>query len=243
MNGWNYVEGNPVNRVDPSGQSFRFPCFYGIDPETGKCRTLLPPAFGGMTTSPSLTKEEAAAKAIIVLLGYCYYLVSEQLVDNWPSGITVSETETQTDSEQDEKRECCPARPEDDNDDENIIRVRHYSQEAIREIKNTMAIKSGRAGPWIWIEYPVTTSYEEEDIKNVTRSFFRPIDPIKGGFVEFNVDLKKWQVDQDPNLPGVRNAKRISLVTLQGEIHYPTGYSLSQPKVNPEFFDSQGNRF
>ena len=105
---------------------------------------------------------------------------------------------------------------------------------------NDMVIKPGRSGPAVWVEFPITTSYDKTDIETVTKSFFRPLND-KGGFVEFNVDLDKWELQQDPNLPDVRNAKMIWLITKQGEIHID-GFPLSEPGVEPEFFDYEGNK-
>ena len=89
-----------------------------------------------------------------------------------------------------------------------FVRVRHYDQQ-IDLIRSTMIIKS-ESGLAIWAEYPITTPYEEQAIQITTESFMRPLNG-RGGFVEFNVDLNKWRMEPDPNLPWLSNAKIIWL--------------------------------
>ena len=64
-----------------------------------------------------------------------------------------------------------------------------------------------------------------------------------GGFVDFNVDLKKWIVGPDPNLSWVTNAMVINPITIDGSI-YMRGTSmyfpLDAPNVKPVFYDWKG---
>ena len=121
-----------------------------------------------------------------------------------------------------------------------VVRVRHYS-DAIQAIRNTMILKSQMRFTFnVWVEYPITTGYEEEEIRETVKSFFiYPIEGV-GGFVEFNVDLNKWILKQDPNLPLVYNAKAISLIDMGAE-YMLNGFPLNQLGVDPKFFDWRGN--
>jgi RHS repeat-associated protein len=120
-----------------------------------------------------------------------------------------------------------------------FVRVRHYSQN-IMGIMASMAIKVGPSGPYTWVEYPITTSYDEDDIQNTTKEFMRPLNG-RGGFVEFSVDLNRWTILPDNNLPYVSNAKMIPLYTHDGVVYVDKGFPLSEPGTNPRFFDWQGN--
>jgi hypothetical protein len=86
----------------------------------------------------------------------------------------------------------------------------------------------------IWVEEPISTPYDKAAIKRRTQTFF-----ITGvdGFVEFNVDLNKWAMAQDPNIDYDPNSKIIIL-------HPPyniSGFPLTDPNVNPVFFDEEGS--
>jgi RHS repeat-associated protein len=119
-----------------------------------------------------------------------------------------------------------------------MARVRHYSYN-INSIRSEMLIRS-TYGLLIWVEYPITTSYEASAIRETVRLFGRDYGRISG-FVEFNVDLGKWILKDDENLPGVYNAKVIPLITLDGNYSYVgIGFPLNEPEVNPKFFDETG---
>jgi hypothetical protein len=117
----------------------------------------------------------------------------------------------------------------------NFVRVRHYSRR-IDAIKADMLIKVNmNMGPFIWVEYPIVTPNNEQAIQRRASRFF-----IAGGvdgFVEFNVDLNKWSMEQDPNIPYDPTAKIIKL-----GISYATiGFPLTEPGVSPMFFDAKGD--
>jgi hypothetical protein len=118
---------------------------------------------------------------------------------------------------------------------QNIVRVRHYSRR-IDAVRADILIKVNPGmSPFVWVEYPIMTPNDEQAIKNRARSFF-----IAGGvdgFVEFNVDLNKWSMEQDPNIPYDPTAKIIRL----GIFHAIIGFPLTDPGVNPTFFDAKGN--
>jgi RHS repeat-associated protein len=132
-----------------------------------------------------------------------------------------------------------PQFPQPDDYDK-IIRVRHYSR-SIDLIMGSMVIRSADELA-IWVEYPITTPYEENAIQLTSASFLRPLDG-KGGFVEFDVDLNKWRMEQDPNLSHVGNSKIIWLWGPDiGTTYLSIGYPLYEPNVNPEFYDWKGNQ-
>jgi RHS repeat-associated protein len=117
----------------------------------------------------------------------------------------------------------------------NFVRVRHYSRR-IDAIRADMLIKvNTNMGPFVWVEYPIVTPNDEQAIQRRASRFF-----IAGGvdgFVEFNVDLNKWSMEQDPNIPYDSTAKIIKL-----GISYATiGFPLTEPGVSPMFFDAKGN--
>lgn len=118
------------------------------------------------------------------------------------------------------------------------VRVRHYSQQ-IDYVRSIMLIKA-RDGLAIWVEYPITTPYEEQAIQKTTSSFMIPLNG-RGGFVEFYVDLNKWHMEPDPNLPGVKGATIIWLGGPGNMTYIGVGFPLGEPDVDPEFFDWQGN--
>jgi hypothetical protein len=119
----------------------------------------------------------------------------------------------------------------------NFVRVRHYSS-SINSIKSQMTIKS-TYGYSIWAEYPISTSYKEADIRNTVIRFGRNPDTING-FVEFDVDLQKWRLEADPNLPPGSNAVMIPLVTLDGNMSYlGNGFPLFD--ASPAFYDNKGS--
>ena len=94
----------------------------------------------------------------------------------------------------------------------------------------------------IWVEYPITTGYDKDaKIRETIRSFFIywPTNNA-GGFVEFNVDLERWTLIQDPNLPQASNAKVIALSKM-GYQHMLRGFPLDEPGVNPKFYDWRGS--
>jgi hypothetical protein len=117
-----------------------------------------------------------------------------------------------------------------------LVRVRHYSN-SINSIKSQMLIRA-TYGYSIWVEYPVMTPYEEKAIRNTVIKFGRNPDSING-FVEFNVDLRKWKLEDDPNLPPGSNAMMIPLDRLDGDMSYlGKGFPLSD--TIPVFYDSTG---
>ena len=125
-----------------------------------------------------------------------------------------------------------PGPPVDPSQDpKNMVRVRHYSP-AIGQIRIDMRIKPSTQNSFaLWVEYPITTPYEERAIQKTTESFFRPLSG-RGGCVEFNVDLRKWRMDQDPNLPNVSNAKIIYLYSdVIGTDYVGVGFPLTEPNV------------
>jgi hypothetical protein len=130
---------------------------------------------------------------------------------------------------------------EGDSNRKPTVRVRHYSQ-AIASIRTDMRVRPGYSSPFaIWAEFPIITPYEEKAIQATTTSFFRPLNG-RGGFVEFNVDLSKWPMEQDPNLPHVLNAKMISLFSQSlGLTYIGLGFPLTDPGVTPIFFDWKGD--
>jgi hypothetical protein len=127
-------------------------------------------------------------------------------------------------------------------DQDRSVRVRHYSP-FIHSIMNDMIIKpTPSLGPGIWVEYPITTLYEEKAIQATTTAFFRPLDG-RGGFVEFNVDLNRWPMEQDSNLPDMTNSKIIWLYgPTIGITYVDIGFPLYETDVNPSFYDWQGKR-
>jgi RHS repeat-associated protein len=54
LNGWNYVEGNPINRVDPHGMWY---CQSGLFPQTSECRTWVTRALDKLETSGTTGKK------------------------------------------------------------------------------------------------------------------------------------------------------------------------------------------
>lgn len=117
------------------------------------------------------------------------------------------------------------------------VRVRHYSYRIMYNMKN-LTIGSPDSTS-IWVEYPITTGYDENAIRETVTFFGRNPDLVNG-FVEFNVDLSKWQLLPDDMLPDT-NSKMIPLVTLDGDISYlGRGFPLYEPRVNPRFFDKTG---
>jgi hypothetical protein len=124
---------------------------------------------------------------------------------------------------------------EDDPPRKPTVRVRHYSR-FIQSIKSNMIVKvnSSILPPGvIWVEYPIITPYDERAIQQRTSSFF--ITGVRG-FVEFNVDLNKWNMTQDPNIPWDPTSKIIVLPPPFNRIGFP----LSLPEVAPAFFDATG---
>lgn len=95
------------------------------------------------------------------------------------------------------------------------------------------------SGIYIWVEYPIVTSYQKDSIRDTVEVFGRNYDRING-FVEFNVDLNKWLMEQDVNLPYVPYAKMINLLALSGNFNL-NAFPLSEPAVNPIFYDKTGN--
>jgi len=119
---------------------------------------------------------------------------------------------------------------------ERFVRVRHYSRDilSIMSIMTILPNPSMNYPDVIWVEEPITTPYERGAIKRRTQMFM-----ITGvdGFVEFNVDLNKWSMAQDPNIDYDPNSKIIILPSP----HNKTGFLLRAPKVKPVFYDDEGN--
>jgi hypothetical protein len=160
-----------------------------------------------------------------------------QTFDPWVP-LSRSTPQPRTDPRQDPRLTPCPPRVTTTPTPSAVVRVRHYSW-AIDAIRSSMIIRSGD-GLAIWVEYPITTSYDESAIQRTSESFMRPLNG-KGGFVEFNVDLNKWTMEPDPNLIWVDNAKMIRLWNESDISHVGVGFPLDDPSVDPRFFDWQGN--
>jgi RHS repeat-associated protein len=84
LNGYAYVEGNPVNAIDPSGQIVCFPPnHWVVDPETGERRCvppdsdgtppLLPPVLGEVAQGPTTDPSGTIGKLVIIGIGVCLY--------------------------------------------------------------------------------------------------------------------------------------------------------------------------
>jgi len=123
-----------------------------------------------------------------------------------------------------------------------FIRVRHYS-DAINLIKSSRSI--GAPDTFlIFAEYPISTPRQSPDLEN-QYSIFRP-GRILNGIVEFNVDTNKYLIEPDSNFAHLQfnNAIQIWLFhppTSMGNISYvATGFPLSEPNVEPQFFDKYG---
>jgi RHS repeat-associated protein len=234
FNRYRYTRNNPLRYTDPSGHCSRLSSENAV---ALKSPCDFP---GGGYASPSTGVEGGSGGIVEILLfttAYALKLVQEAMQTKDQIEVTV-DLAPQKRPDPKPTVECCLIpRPDDD---KNIVRVRHYSQFAIDRIQSEMLIRPGRSGPAIWVEYPIITSYDPQDIRKTTELFVRPLSD-DGGFVEFNVDLDKWNLQQDPNLPYTTNAKMIWLLTKQGELHLE-GFPLSEPEVDPEFFDREGNR-
>lgn len=105
-----------------------------------------------------------------------------------------------------------------------------------------MVLKSNRMPLTIgvWVEYPILAGYDAASIQQAVHKFRIGFWSTAGGFVEFNVDLDKWRVIQDPNLPHISNAKMIALAQM-GIEYAQTGFPLDEPEVEPKFYNWQGN--
>ncbi len=87
---YQYGYSNPILYTDPSGQVV---CLYGKKPD-GTCKSRpdwrpegwpdLPTPFGTVSTVPTVGPTDAVAKMLALVLGYCAYLVSDQLIASWP---------------------------------------------------------------------------------------------------------------------------------------------------------------
>jgi hypothetical protein len=100
MNGFNYVEGNPVNGIDPSGQGVAWPCMWPNHPEEVRywseeghreiveVRCVgpkgLPPMFGSADTMSTGNPTSDAAKMIVVYGLYCISLLAQEIANTWP---------------------------------------------------------------------------------------------------------------------------------------------------------------
>ena len=125
-----------------------------------------------------------------------------------------------------------------DDDDNKDLRVRHYSYD-IDGIKTCMCIGPGTFS--IFAEHPIVTPRKSPDLEKMY-AIFRPGRALEG-IVEFNVDTNKFIVTPDMFLPGASNAVEISLYpNMVGDLSYiDTGFRLTEPRVNPEFYDKSGN--
>jgi hypothetical protein len=204
------------NNLQPAPAAFADPCG---DPGV-VAGVVAPPATGFSPISvPRIgltpAQRRAALLAALAALG-CTLLTGDQ-----------ADVRTRTD--------------EGDSNRKPTVRVRHYSQ-AIASIRTDMRVRFGYSSPFaIWAEFPIITPYEEKAIQATTASFFRPLNG-RAGFVEFNVDLNKWPMEQDPNLPHVLNAKMISLFSQSlGLTYIGLGFPLTDPGVTPIFFDWKGD--
>ncbi len=88
MNGWNYVEGNPVNQTDASGQGVcLYPYHWETDPATGErhCVPLFPEEpgqpplpFGFDTAAGTNSTPTIVPGAIVIVgIGVCLYLINQ----------------------------------------------------------------------------------------------------------------------------------------------------------------------
>jgi RHS repeat-associated protein len=96
----------------------------------------------------------------------------------------------------------------------NVVRVRHYRSD-IQRLKRKMIINNSQAvlQDHIYIEYPITTGYDEQSILHTVRGFgiaHRWEGMPYAGFVEFNVDLRTWTMEPDIAV-SYGNAMRIDL--------------------------------
>ena len=230
---YQYASAHPISRIDPSG---RVDCANGMSicyPEGGYGSV----GGGGTTSGIGLTKAlEACLTALAYALGQQTTTDQKEYIVG-PQEYIVPEPQP----EPKPKKEL-PGPPVDPSQDpKNMVRVRHYSP-AIGQIRIDMRIKPSTQNSFaLWVEYPITTPYEERAIQKTTESFFRPLSG-RGGCVEFNVDLRKWRMDQDPNLPNVSNAKIIYLYSdVIGTDYVGVGVPLTEPNVNPMFFDWKGH--
>jgi len=234
-NRYSYTVNNPLKYTDPSGH-----CFTIITGDTMACIALLAAlvaaAFYAIMPPPPLPKiyaPPAAPEDVTWTQEQIRRLHDDDpnttpeppIRDPGPFRIPTPEPQTATPT---------PTRVATDTPTpEQVIRVRHYSQ-SITEIRSSMVIKSDRIA--IFAEYPIITPYEEQAIQRTSRSFMRPLDR-QGGFVEFNVDLRKWRVEPDPNLQDmVTNAVRIRPKPLTLFNEFP----LNELGVNPIFYNWRG---
>ena len=251
LNSWNYTSSNPINYSDPSGNtSIPYYCLaaFGLAVADGPlpfgdatALVCLLAAAGGATVAdyvvnapevPGQPRIREIPRMIPLdqILKDCWVVIRpknqptpDPLPTVYPPPIPIRVTPPVSTPTNTPK----------------IARVRHYDQQ-IDLIESTMLIKS-QEGLAIWVEHPIITPYEKDAIQETTASFMRALNG-HGGFVEFNVDLNKWRMEPDPNLPWVSNAK---IIWLGGPGNLPyigVGFPLHEPGVDPVFFDWQGKR-
>lgn len=256
LNGYNYANANPVFYVDPTGEAagpivWCFGVAIAIpDPGLAESACALF-AVGAIGVTLVVAGPDAAQQIIddvVDLAETCINAFRRTIPQ--PKAIEHSVPrfgpkpipQPQPEPQPERKVDFLPI-PQDIPDNPNLIRVRHYSQ-AIGQIKTAQEIRSGMSGPLVFIEHPITTSRDAASIQQTTQSFFRPLNGT-GGFVEFNVDLNKWVVAQDPNLPWVPNAKVIHPITHQGTIYMKGAtmyFPLNEPIVMPTFYNWKGEK-
>ena len=219
---YQYASSNPVLRTDPSGRVDCAPgdmiCVQGGYGGLG----------GGGTGGDLFFHVKKALEACVAALGYALgvqtapqqqdYLLPDEYVVPKP------------------KKELPGPPVQPSQDPKSIVRVRHYSP-AISQIKTDMRIKPSTQNFFaLWVEYPITTPYEEKAIQKTTESFFRPLSG-RGGFVEFNVDLRKWPRCQDPRFPDLRKAKIINWYSdVIGTTYKVVVFALTEPYIHRMFF-------
>jgi RHS repeat-associated protein len=232
LNRWNYTSSNPINYTDPTGQ-----CPEGwIKNPNGTCSfsifEFLPGGGFIFTVPEELTWLFCEDQTSIFQQAYATPTVTPQPYTSTPGSIVITPTPIQT------QVYGTPTQTPTQTPVPNFVRARHYDQQ-INLIHATMLIKSAD-GLAVWVEYPVITPYNEGAIQATTLSFMRPLNG-RGGFVEFNVDVNKWRMEPDPNLPWLRNAKIIWLGNADDLKYIGVGFPLSDPGVAPLFFDWKGH--